>query len=123
MKGVRRTRQGAKLRGRLPDSPGRRRRPRLADRALLAQRDAPPGLAGLLVIPALPQLLLEAGPFQELLEAAQSRADGFAVVDSHSQGHDFSVKILRAAKPTGEFTPRGAPRRAPARASAPSRFA
>jgi hypothetical protein len=58
-------------------------RPALADRALVALFGAPPLLAGLHVEPALAQLLGDAAPFQQLLEATQGRSDVLAVVDTH----------------------------------------
>src|SRR4051812_6205736 len=68
---------GTNLRLTRPDGPG------LADGALLAQLGAPARLAGLLVVLALAELLLDAAPLQQLLEAAQGQPDRLPVVDTH----------------------------------------
>jgi len=62
----------------------------LADGAQLAQLGAPPRLTGLLVVFPLAQLLGQAAPLEQLLEAAQGRADRLTVVDAHPQRHGYS---------------------------------
>lgn len=60
---------------------------RFADRALLAQLGPTTGLARLLVVLSLAQLLLDAGAFQKLFEPAKGQSDRFSVVNTHPQGH------------------------------------
>jgi hypothetical protein len=67
----------------------------LADGALLADLGPPPLLAGLHVELALAQLLGDPAALQEFLEAAQGQANGFALVDAHSQRHACSWKVFR----------------------------
>src|SRR5262245_41470803 len=63
----------------------------LADGALLAQLGAAADLARLLVMFTLAELLGKAAAFEQLLEAAQGRPDGFPVVNAHPKGHSFSL--------------------------------
>jgi hypothetical protein len=58
--------------------------------AQLAQLRSPPQLAWFLVVLPPAQLLEHAGSLQQLLEAAQGRADRLTVVDAHPQRHGCS---------------------------------
>jgi hypothetical protein len=62
-----------------------------ADGRLFAQQRPPSNLARFFKMFAFPQLLGYAAALEELLEAAQSHSNRFAVVDAHSQRHHFSL--------------------------------
>src|SRR5262249_5680175 len=61
--------------------------PALANGIEFTHLGAAPRLARLLIVFALAHLLLQAGSFQKFLEAPQSGAKGFPVMDAHPQGH------------------------------------
>jgi hypothetical protein len=55
----------------------------LSDGALLPQLSPAANLTGFFVVFPLAQFLLQSTAFQELLESAQSRADGFPIMNAH----------------------------------------
>src|SRR6516164_5906053 len=65
-------------------------RERLCGGRHLARLRAAALLGGLFVVTAFAQLLLHTGPFQEFFKAAQGAADGFAVMNAHTQRHGTS---------------------------------
>jgi hypothetical protein len=73
----------------------------LADRPLLSQLSSSAKLTGLLVVLVLAKFLLQAASFQKLLESTKRRANGFAVVHTHPNGHNtFSVPVRRSKTAT-----------------------
>src|SRR5215470_5467195 len=86
-----------------PERPAPGLRLPFEDGAVPAQLGPPAGLARLLVILALAQLLLQAAPLQQFLETAQGRADRLALVDPHPQRHarSFGSPARRMKKAPG----------------------
>src|SRR5262249_35039546 len=67
----------------------------LACRLLLAEPGPTAQLAGLLVVLVGAEVFLDPAAFDQLLEAAQGRPDGFAVVNPHTQRHWSSFRTGR----------------------------
>jgi hypothetical protein len=65
----------------------------LAYGALLAQLRAAADFAWFLVMFSFTQLAGQAAALEQFLEAAQSRANRFAVMDTHPERHTFSLRI------------------------------
>ena len=68
----------------------------LADSDELAKLRSPADFARLFVVLALTEFFLQTTAFEEFLESAESRADGFSIMDTHSQRHTEIVLLVRA---------------------------